>query len=458
MHTNELRKPGHDSNQGELPADTPTGGFSARRRLLGGAAAIGVAAGLLSTPAAAHGSNPGRVVNVLDYLIANIGSYTPGVSDCTNWLRTLIASSSYDVFYFPAGKYLLTGAAQSNAAVTRSDLPLIMVGDGPQATQIIWSPSSDDTSSHLIKWSTSNSGLTPSTSSSYHRLEIRDMTLRAEKNLGTAIHGTRTGDKNLRQRASVTIENVEVIGGDGSVSSFKKFARGVFLEGLAHVRIRNFLAESDLTSGGIGIYINGSDDEDERATDAHLHQVTIVNFDTGVVFGGGEEGLMLTDSMMQGCNTGVYTAVASLRGGVYIRGNHLHCHTTGISLGNAVQAFICDNLFHFSALVGSYYVGIHTGSDAFKDLQIRGNTFHQVNSPPGLIDSHGILVDVPSSDDTDLILVTDNLFIGFHYGVYLTANASGVLVSHTNRVRSISDGRSATQLISNNNPSQNIVQ
>lgn len=415
--------------------DAPLANTQIRRRLLGGAAAAaGVGAGLLAMPVAAHGSNVGRVVNVLDYLIANIGGYTPGVTDCTSALRTLFTSSSYDVFYFPAGKYLLTGAAQSNAALARNNLTLIMVGDGPQASEIIWQPSSDDTSSHLIKWSASDTG-----AENNARLEIRNITLKAGKNLGTAIHGTRSAPAG-RARSQVTIENVEVTGaGTVAGGTFKTFLRGIYLSGLEHLRIRNFFAECNLTNNSTGIEITS--DSTTPATDAHLHHVTVANFQFGVVFTSYQQGLMLTDSLISGCNYGVYTPLGDgsvSYPGVFVRGCHLACHQTAVSVQSAVQVFICDNLIY---LLGGYpydyYVGIHCGdtvqSGADKDIHVRGNMIFKLDSPANLAGSFGVLAGGSNSNDS--VLITDNSFVALGVAVWLTPNSNGAFVSHTNRYR-----------------------
>lgn len=170
-----------------LEAGAPTGAALTRRK-----------------HAEAHGTS--IVANVRDF-----GAAGDGVTDDTTAIRNAFASS-YDVVYFPAGRYLMTGAAVSGAALTRTGKTLIIHGDGPAATQLIWQPSADDISDHLINWYTSNTN-----DDTYHRLEVRDITLKADKNVGTAIFAEKAAQSS-RVRHQALIENVEFTG-SGSISN-----------------------------------------------------------------------------------------------------------------------------------------------------------------------------------------------------------------------------------------------
>src|SRR5258706_882544 len=217
--------------------------------------------------------------------------------------------------------------------------------------------------------------------------------------------------------------------------------RAVYLDSLEWSRIVNLSAESNWRSGTVGIEItSGSPGSGLKATVDYLHHVSIVNFETGILFGGYCEGLTLTDSNIIGCGTGLITGL-SQEGlpGVWVRGCHFNCYGIGIGLHNCAQAFINDNLIYMDNGNGQYYIAIHVGQFASgieKDVMIRGNTIFRI--PPDanefvVPNSWGVFI--PGSAAKESVLVSDNVFVLMDIGVLSQAGTAGILVTDTNRYR-----------------------
>ena len=401
----------------------------------------------ISRPTGASGAWELFAVNVKDF-----GAKGDGVHDDTSQIQNAL-NSSYELIYFPAGRYLVTGAAGSpgNALFSRTGKTLILKGDGPQATQIIWNPAPNTftPSDNFLYWSTTNSSDTV-----YDRLEVRDLTIRAAQDLGTAIYATKAANP-PRVRQQVLIDNVEITGtgpgpgtGPTPYDPFYAFTRGIYLEGLENSRIRSVCMECDWATGSVGIQVTAL--SGYKVTAMQIQQVTIYNFETGVLFGGLEEGLMVSDSVISGCKYCV-RAQMSQEGlpGIHVSGCHLNSYYTAVDVGNASQAIITDNLIYLMGGGETYYFGVDTGSGttAFeKDVLVRGNIIMELSGRSGLSGTFGVFVRGSTANES--VLISDNQMVGFAYGVLLQSGTSGGFVSHSNRYRgcatNISDSGSNT--------------
>lgn len=214
-------------------------GKNIRRRFLMGSAAAGLGtAGLLSSTAAVAGTL--SVGNVKQ----DFGAAGDGNTDDTQHVRDAFASGN-SVIYFPAGKYLLTQPSLAGAMLTRSQAGLVVLGDGPGISQIIWAPPSSD-SGTLIRWSSSQAADTL-----YDHFEVRNISIVAKDvSLGMALSATKTAvGSPSRVRQTAVIENVEL-----SIIGSGRFNNGIYLQGMENAKIRTITAEGGIA--GVGIEIN----------------------------------------------------------------------------------------------------------------------------------------------------------------------------------------------------------
>jgi hypothetical protein len=77
-------------------------------------------------------------------------------------------NSDCRAIYVPAGDYVLSGNTGATAPNTnpnvrllRIDKALILFGDGPQATRIVWTPGTEAISQYLIAWHSSSAANVP---------------------------------------------------------------------------------------------------------------------------------------------------------------------------------------------------------------------------------------------------------------------------------------------------------
>jgi len=407
--------------------DSSSGLKATRRRLLTGAGA-GVAL-LAASHSDAHGVSTGRVCNVMDHGVTNDGA------DCTAALRAVLANPSFDVFYFPAGQYRLTGAAINGAALTRSNQSLIVMGDGQQATQLIWQPSSGGSTDTFIQWSTTR------TTTSYDRFEIHDITLRAERAIGNAIFATKSATFPPQVRQQALLENVEII---STPETAGYFVRGVYFEGLENCKM-NGVTVGYYTgiAGTTGIEISSAAGATSVSM-AQLHQIAVFNSEIGVKFSGYEQGLMLADSNICNCGIAVFTPLTPDGfPGLNIRGCHLSAWYVAIGIHSMVQAMITDNLIYLipdNAHPQSLMIGVHTGVTTFgatnKDVTFSNNQIlyvvpQAVNFVPT---TWGVYVAATPGNET--VLVAQNMFSGLTVGVQMDGGSNGAFVANTNRYRS----------------------
>lgn len=252
---------------------------------------------------------------------------------------------------------------------------------------------------------------------------------------------TRSGLGNApsKMRQPVLIENVQFTGSgiNNGSGTFRRIATAIHVAGLEHVRIRNVTAESDNTPGHVAVYLSAFESGGLGATDVHVHHATLVNWDLGLSIAGTIEGVMLTDSAIIGCKTGVTANLYDdLRAGLFVRGNHLNCRETAIHAGNMARPIVTDNLIYLDYTASANAIGINTGTSntQARDFQIRGNTIIRHRRQGFNASPIGILVP-GSTGGIESGIISDNVIVDCDVGVWLQPGSKDAFLTHSNRYR-----------------------
>lgn len=267
-----------------------------------------------------------------------------------------------------------------------------------------------------------------------HTLSVRGVLIQALNNCGAAIKATFSGDRDTPQRC-VSLQDVTITGHNicGRDLVTYNFSRGVWLVNAGNVVMRGVHADACLAPGSVGVQIES--DGVTHATEVFVHNCILDKFDTGLVFGGTQEGLYFSDSTILSCVTGI--AVASAyegKPGIFVRGSHINTRMCGLNTESAAQIIVTDNLFYSQFGNGVQpYMGVRIGAGNAPyalDAIVRGNIFQKVDALAP--ESYGIMV--AGGATVENVLIDGNKIRGYNFGGLLQPGSSGVYWTKTNEV------------------------
>ncbi|WP_152046361.1 glycosyl hydrolase family 28-related protein [Aureimonas psammosilenae] len=354
--------------------------------------------------------------------VKDYGAKGDNTTDDTAAFEAALAANN--VLYVPAGKYVLTRALTKTGN-------LVLFGDGPAVTQLVWAGSA----SRGIQSNICNSG------DPREACQVRGIALIAREyvagSVALSIKRAQTGSDVCM---SVLIRDV-LIGRD--TNAFQQgWTRGIDLDACTNVFIDTFTFAGKVTggpSGGEPQYdsTHGIRFHNDSGTSPHP---TVLNLSNSVIFHSNNgvtandmEGLLVNGCQIVGCNYGVVGQGTSSYGDPHfsVIGSHINCSVRSILVKRMSQIVISGNVLysqlHTSAAAAQ--IEVSGGSNLVKVI---GNDFENLSST--------YAADSVYLDDVLYGVVSGNTFrrtspnggAAAGAAVTLGANTRGVVVANDN--------------------------
>ncbi len=385
---------------------------SRRRQLITGGSALGAAA-LFMASGEAKAATAGTY-NVRDFGASPDGSWDAAVA---------AAIASGMAIYFPAGKYPLKQAIATNG---RS---LVVFGDGPQASRLVFlnatngitfTGSRTDTSvDHLV---VHHIGLAAANPGCQTAIDCRWVNPQPPQppltNGATCIHYA------LIEDVAIDYDNTS-----------SRFFKGIYHSGGGNSRIQNCIlaqlyqaASRDAT----GIHITGG------GSDIQVQACQFAGQALGMLVEQPVEGTRIVDCSFLGVTVGLRCDGTNSFMGlqwVFVSGCHFDVNQVGIDAPSVMQLRCDNNYFLANKIENVTWYGVKitrstTSNNFFEDSSITNNLFHRNDSGQGA--SYPILVSgLDATRKATRILIDSNRFGGLAWNNTAIVDANTTLVTYT---------------------------